>query len=55
MVPPSGQDSLDIREAYIHRRRSTRRLGDRGLLALWVAMGTIVAWLFVAAFAGLGH
>ena len=54
MVPPSGQDSLDVREAYLRQRRS-RRIADRGLVAVWVAFGTVVAWLFIAAFAGLGH
>ncbi len=54
MIPPSGQDSLPIREAYL-RQRHHRRFGGRGWTAAWVAMGTVAAWLFVAAFAGLGH
>jgi hypothetical protein len=54
MLPPSGQDSLDVRQAYLRHQRISRRFSDRGLVALWVALGTIVAWLFIAAFAGLG-
>lgn len=54
MVQPSGQDSLELREAYFRQRRS-RRLSDRGLTVLWVSIAAIVAWLFIAGFAGLGH
>jgi hypothetical protein len=51
---PSGTASLRVREQYL-RRRSHRRLGDRGLIALWVAIGALVSWLFVLGFATLGH
>lgn len=54
MVPPSGQDSLPVRQAYL-RQRYQRRLGDRGWTVFWVSLGAVVVWLFIAAFAGLGH
>ena len=53
MIPPSGQDSLSVREAYLRHRHHQRF--DRGWAFFWVAAGALVAWLFIAAFAGLGH
>lgn len=55
MVPPTGQDSLAARERYLRQQRRSRRLGDRGLAAVWVTLGALVSWLFIAGFAGLGH
>jgi hypothetical protein len=54
MIQPDGRASLAVRERYL-RRRSRRRLafGDRGMVALWIGLGTVVAWLFIAGFAGL--
>lgn len=54
MIQPDGRASLDVRERYL-RRRSRRRFafGDRGMVALWLGLGTLVAWLFIAGFAGL--
>jgi hypothetical protein len=52
---PSGGDPLRVRERYLRRRSQRRRLGDRGLTALWVAVGAVVSWLFVVGFAALGH
>jgi hypothetical protein len=52
---PSGQASLRVRERYLRRRSQRRRLGDRGLTALWVGVGALVSWLFVVGFAALGH
>jgi hypothetical protein len=54
MIHPSGEDSLVVREAYLHDRR-TRGLTDRGITALWVLLGAVVGWLFIAGFTGLGH
>jgi hypothetical protein len=51
---PSGLDDLAVREAWLKRRRSSG-MGSRGLIALWLAAGAFVCWIFVAAFAGLGH
>jgi hypothetical protein len=55
LVPgtPSGAASLRVRERYLRRRSQRRRLGDRGLTALWVAIGALVSWLFVVGFASL--
>jgi hypothetical protein len=52
---PSGDDSLRVRERYLRRRSQRRRLGDRGVTALWVAVAAIVSWLFVVGFTTLGH
>jgi hypothetical protein len=54
MIQPNGDDSLVVREAYLHGRRA-RRLTDRGITALWVLLGAVVGWLFIAGFTGLGH
>ena len=54
MAPPSGNDSLSVRRAYFRDRRS-RHFGDRGMIAIWVILGTVVSWLFIAGFTGLGH
>ena len=54
MIQPNGEDSLVVREAYLHDRRA-RRLTDRGITALWVLLGAVVGWLFIAGFTGLGH
>ena len=50
---PSGIDSLRVRERYLHRRSQRRRLGDRGLMAIWVGVGASVSWLFVMGFTAL--
>ena len=54
MIQPDGRASLDVRERYL-KRRSRRRFafGDRGVVAAWVIATTVVAWLFIAGFAGL--
>jgi hypothetical protein len=53
--PPSGQASLRVRQRYLRRRSARRRLGERGLTALWVGVGAVVSWLFVMGFVTLGH
>jgi hypothetical protein len=52
---PSGQASLRVRERYLRRRSHRRRLGDRGLTALWVGVGALVSWLLLVGFAALEH
>jgi hypothetical protein len=56
MIQPDGRASLDVRERYLHRR-SRRRLafGDRGMVAVWIGLASLVAWFFIAGFAGLTH
>jgi hypothetical protein len=54
MAPPSGLDSLQVREAYFRERRSCH-FGDWALSAGWVTLGAIVSWLFIAGFSGLLH
>jgi hypothetical protein len=51
--PPSGADALIVRQRYFRQRR--RRLSDRGWIPLWVTLGAIIGWLFIATVAGLGH
>jgi hypothetical protein len=50
---PRGDAALWVRERYLRRRSQRRRLGDRGLTALWVAVGALISWLFVVGFAAL--
>jgi hypothetical protein len=52
---PSGQASLRVRERYLRRRSARRRLGDRGMTALWVLVGALLSWIFVVGFSTLGH
>ena len=51
--PPSGADALVVRQRYLRQQR--RRLADRGWNPLWVTLGALIGWLFIATFAGLGH
>ena len=55
MIPPNGQDALSVREAYLHQRHQQRRIGDRGWRVMWFLLAVAGVWLFIAAFAGLGH
>jgi hypothetical protein len=52
---PSGQAALRVRERYLRRRSARRRLGDRGVAALWLGVGALVSWLFVVGFTALSH
>lgn len=52
---PRGDASLHVREQYLRRRSQRRRLGDRGMTALWMALAALISWLFVVGFATLGH
>jgi len=53
---PSGLDDLAARRRWLRRRRALDRPARRtGWIAMWVAGGALVSWLFVAGFAGLGH
>ena len=51
--PPSGADALVVRQRYLRQRR--RAFADRGWIPLWVTLGAIIGWLFIATFAGLAH
>ncbi len=51
--PPSGADALVVRQRYFRQQR--RRFSDRGWIPLWVTLGALVGWLFIATFAGIGH
>jgi hypothetical protein len=46
-APPSGEDTLEIRERYLHKRRS---FDMRWRVAAWVIVGGIAGWLCVAGF-----
>jgi hypothetical protein len=52
---PSGGDPLQVRERYLRRRSQRRRLGDRGLTAIWVSVAALLSWLFVVGFTTLGR
>src|ERR1019366_5662035 len=53
---PSGLDDLTVRERWLHQRRAHDFASRRsGLIALWVTVAAVVAWLFIAGFAGMGH
>ena len=54
MAPPSGLDSVQVREAYLRACRS-RGFGDWARTAVWVTLGAILSWLFIAGFSGLLH
>jgi hypothetical protein len=50
---PNGSDALVVRQRYLRQQR--RRTFDRGWIPLWVTLGALIGWLFIASFAGLGH
>jgi hypothetical protein len=56
MIQPDGRASLATRERYLHRRSRRRfAFGDRGMVAVWIGLATLVTWLFIAGFSGLTH
>ena len=55
VTPPTGTDSLSVRRRYLQMRSSRRRWTDRLSTGLWVGAVALVAWLFIAGFAGLAH
>ena len=54
MTEPNGQDTLRIREAYLHRRAADRQ-GNRAATAVWLAIGTGLSWLFFTGLIGMAH
>ena len=52
---PSGHEPLRVRERYLRRRSQRRSLGDRGIIAIWVAVTALVGWLFVVGFSLLAR
>jgi hypothetical protein len=52
-APPTGTDTLAVRERYIRRRH--RRITDRGWITMWATVSALIGWLFIVGFAGLGH
>jgi hypothetical protein len=48
---PTGEDTLAVRERYLRRRRA----GNRGWITVWVTIGALLGWLFIAGFSLLGH
>ncbi len=49
MVPPSGIDTLEVRQRYLRRRR-LRPFDTRHRTAIWI-VGAAVAWLCIGGFA----
>jgi hypothetical protein len=52
---PSGGDPLRVRERYLRRRSQRRRLGDRGLTAIWVSVAALLSWLVIVGLTTLGR
>lgn len=46
MLRASGQDSLQVRNAYLRNRR-LRQLYDPRLTARWVVFGAMVTWFLI--------
>jgi len=49
MAPPSGGDTLQVRQTYLRKRRS-REVGTWQRTAVRVAVGAIACWLCIAGF-----
>jgi hypothetical protein len=47
MAPPSGEDSLQVRQTYLRQRRS-RNAGSWYRTAVWFTAGAAVFWLGIA-------
>ena len=54
MIQVDGSDPLAVRRSYLKRRREGR-LGSRAIVALWTGIAALVAWVSMAAVAGLVH
>ena len=48
MAPPSGDDTLQVRQTYLRKRRS--RPGTWHRTAVWVGFGATACWLCIAVF-----
>jgi hypothetical protein len=48
MASPSGEDTLEVRQTYLRKRRSRPRTWHR--TAIWVGVGATAFWLCVAVF-----
>lgn len=55
VIAPNGRDDLAVRERWLKNQRRNRDISDRGLVAVWLVLGALATWLFIAGFAGLGH
>jgi len=49
MAPPSGEDTLQVRQTYLRKRRG-RHLGTWQRNAVRVVVGATVCWLCIAGF-----
>jgi hypothetical protein len=47
ITPPSGADSLQVRQRYLRRRRS-QEFGTWHRTAVWVIVGAASCWLGIA-------
>jgi hypothetical protein len=47
IAPPSGEDSLQVRQRYLRRRRSGQ-FGTWHRTAVWVIVGAASCWLGIA-------
>jgi hypothetical protein len=46
LVPPSGHDTLEVRQRYLRRRRAQSR--DIRRVALWIAIAAVASFLATA-------
>jgi hypothetical protein len=49
MAPPSGEDTLQVRQTYLRRRRA-RHVGTWQRTAIRVVVAATVCWLCIAGF-----
>ena len=49
MAPPSGEDTLQVRQTYLRKHRS-RHVGTWQRTAVWVVLGATASWLCLAGF-----
>jgi hypothetical protein len=49
MAPPSGEDTLQVRQTYLRKHRS-RHVGTWQRTAVWVVLGATASWLCIAGF-----
>ena len=52
MAPPSGADTLEVRQKYFRKRRS-RSFETRRGNAIWIVVAAVTVWLCIGGFAVL--
>jgi hypothetical protein len=52
MAPPSGADTLEVRQKYFRKRRS-RSFDTRRSNVIWIVAAAVAVWLCIGGFAVL--